>query len=360
MAPNENGPPEEVEGRAPHHRDRPSTITTADDLVDAEQAQRSEADLAAEALAIREFRATVIGATDIGTHAIEWAVNGWRVFPLRGKVPAISAKTAGGRGLLDATTNIAQISQWWGGRYAGCNIGAPVPESMFVIDIDPYHGGEEHLTKLEAEHGKLPSTYMHLSGRMDGGRHLFFRHPGGELTSVRLLRTGIDLRTHKNYTVLPPSIHPDTGLPYVMVEAPVAAPPSWLIELVRPEKPAHRITPARPRSSLHGQHSGTFSGSLADNYSRSATWAEILMPHGWSYLNGDDPDADGTKWAHPTATAKWSATIKNGCLFVYSTNTPFQVTEPRNAKGYTKFRAYAVLNHGGDMSAAARALMALN
>jgi Bifunctional DNA primase/polymerase, N-terminal len=194
---------------------------------------------------------------------------------------------------------------------------------------------------------------------MDGGRHLYFRHPGGELTSKRLLRTGIDLRTSKNYTVLPPSIHPDTGLPYVMVEAPVAAPPRWLVELLRPEKKAHTITPPRPRSSLHGQHRGPFSGSIADNYSRTASWSEILMPHGWSCLDHFDPDADGAKWVHPTATAKWSATIKNGCLFVYSTNTPFQPTEAGNPNGYTKFRAYAVLNHNGDMSAAAHALMAV-
>jgi Bifunctional DNA primase/polymerase, N-terminal len=313
-------------------------------------------DLIAEAIAIRELGASVISAGDIGAYAIEYAVNNWAIFPLRGKIPAIP-KTIGGRGVLDATTDIATIAQWWGGRYRGCNIGGRVPDSMIVIDIDPYHGGEEHLAKLEAEHGKLPLTYMHLSGRGDGGRHLFFRHPGGDLTAKRLLRTGLDLRTNKNYTVLPPSVHPDTGQPYTRAEAPVAAPPRWLVELLRPEQNAHRITPTRPRSPLSGHLSGFFSGSIADNYCQSTAWPEILMPHGWSCID-PDPDADGAKWVHPTATAKWSATIKHGLLFVYSTNTPFQVTEAGNAKGYTKFRAHAVLNHGGDLSAAARALMA--
>ena len=74
----------------------------------------------------------------------------------------------------------------------------------------------------------------------------------------------------------------------------------------------------------------------------------------------NDPEADGARWVHPNATAKWSATIKHGCLFVYSTNTPFRVTEAGNPIGYTKFRAHAVLNHDGDMSAAARALMGLS
>ena len=48
--------------------------------------------------------------------------------------------------------------------------------------------------------------------------------------------------------------------------------------------------------------------------------------------------------------------MRNGCLFVWSTNTPFDISEPGYPKSYTKFRAYAVLEHNGDMSAAARAL----
>jgi hypothetical protein len=43
-------------------------------------------------------------------------------------------------------------------------------------------------------------------------------------------------------------------------------------------------------------------------------------------------------------------------LFVYSPNTVFDVTEPSYPKGYTTFRAYALLNHDGDLSAAARSL----
>jgi hypothetical protein len=80
-----------------------------------------------------------------------------------------------------------------------------------------------------------------------------------------------------------------------------------------------------------------------------------MSPHGWTCPD-PDPDDDGARWLHPDATSSCSATIRNDCLFVYSTNTPFDVTEPGCAKGYTKFRAYAVLNHGGDMPAAARTI----
>ena len=80
-----------------------------------------------------------------------------------------------------------------------------------------------------------------------------------------------------------------------------------------------------------------------------------MNPHGWRCRDAD-PDADGARWLHPRHTSACSATIRNGCLFVYSHNTVFDITEPGNPSGYTKFRAYALLNHEGDLSAAARAV----
>ena len=149
--------------------------------------------------------------------------------------------------------------------------------------------------------------------------------------------------------MLPPSIRPDTRRPYTRIERPVAAPPDWLIALLRPEPP--RVAPRKPVTSCY-----RFSGpSIADQFCERTSWADILEPHGWRCV-GNDPDSDGAVWLHPTATSSCSATIRNGCLFVYSTNTPFDVTESGNPNGYTKFRAFALLDHGGNMSAAARAL----
>ena len=91
-----------------------------------------------EAFTIRELGASVIDATDIGTHAIERAVNHWKVFPLNGKLPAIpNPHPRGsrerqhckgecgmhGHGVLDATDDISTVAHWWGDRYRGCNIG---------------------------------------------------------------------------------------------------------------------------------------------------------------------------------------------------------------------------------------------
>ncbi len=148
--------------------------------------------------------------------------------PAKGKRPAIR----GGRGLLDATTDIAQIAEWWGGQYRRANIGGRVPEGMVVIDIDPYHGGLDSLAALEKKYEPLPTTLTDLSGRGDGGAHYFFRRPPGQLTGRRL-GVGIDVKTSGGYVVLAPSAHPDTGRRYRRIEAPVAAPPRWLSAFCR-------------------------------------------------------------------------------------------------------------------------------
>lgn len=300
-------------------------------------------DLEKEAIAVALLGATVLNSTDIGPHALEYAIRGWSVLPLRGKVPAI----AGGRGVYGATVDASLIANWWGGRYAGCNIGIRPLKTVFVLDIDPQHGGHHTLEALEAEHGPLPDTLTTWTGRGDGSRHLYFRRPNVKLTSAAL--PGVDIKDDSGYLVAAPSIHPDTGQPYRRVDAPVAAPPAWLVNLIStPAKPAGHQT-SRPRPAARAGL------SVADAFNRDTSWPQILSPHGWTCLDAD-PDADGARWRHPNATSASSASVRHRCLFVYSPNTPFDVTSASDPHGYTKFRAYATLNHGGDLKAAARIL----
>jgi hypothetical protein len=157
---------------------------------------------------------------------------------------------------------------------------------------------------------------------------------------------GLDVKTHTGYTVLPPSIHPDTGNPYRWddVTAPICSPPPWLTHLLRQAPTAPKMRTSRP---------STYDGdSIADWYTATRTWADVLT--GWTLVSGGG-DEDGSQWKHPAATHTWSATIRHGCLFCYSPNTPFEQTYPGDAHGYTRFRAFAELDHHGDLSAAARA-----
>ncbi len=90
-----------------------------------------------------------------------------------------------------------------------------------------------------------------------------------------------------------------------------------------------------------------------DEFNSRATWAEILEPHGWSSRS----ERDGVMfWRRPGKTDIGISATTNfagsDLLYVFSTNAqPLAQNE-----AYTKFRCFTVLTHGGDFSAAARAL----
>ena len=92
-----------------------------------------------------------------------------------------------------------------------------------------------------------------------------------------------------------------------------------------------------------------------DDFNIRAVWAEILDPHGWRHV-GDDGLQTGY-WCRPGKASGTSASTNyegSDLLYVFSSSAhPF---EPETA--YTKFHAFALLEHHGDFSAAARDLAA--
>jgi Bifunctional DNA primase/polymerase, N-terminal len=167
--------------------------------------------------------------------ACELALAGWRIFPCWPAGPRAKSPLTE-HGHLDATMEPELIKEWWT-RWPNAMIGAAVPDSCVVIDIDPRNGGSSE--ELETLVGPLPDTLTVWSGRNDGGRHLYFRRPAGELTGTRLPR-GIDLKV-RGYMIMPPSVHPVTGRPYRWERHPVAAVPTSLRKLLRPApRPIYR------------------------------------------------------------------------------------------------------------------------
>ncbi len=269
-------------------------------------------------------------------------------------------------GMKEATCDPVQVAAWWR-SYPKALIGCRVPPDVVILDVDTRHGGIETLKALTADHKERLATRAHLSGRDDGGGHLWFKRPSGKL-SVRPLNqwakihgtghaagnhswsAGIDLLHYGHrYTILPPSPHPATGKPYRWskdrgLEVEPLQLPAWLAELV-----TERPTVVADKSPVRGRDVD----SIADWFTDTYAWADILVPEGWMVIRGDG-ESDGSAWRHPNATATTSATIRHGCLFVYSTNTDFEPTEEGDPHGYTRFRAYATLAHGADLSAAAR------
>lgn len=299
-------------------------------------------------------------AAPLGEQALEYAdVYGYEVFPLvpRGEF----AKSPGtSNGMLDATTDLNRIRDWWEAR-PDALIGHRVPPEELILDVDPRHGGMEVFKALKAEIG-LHTSRVHISGRGDGGGHLHFLRPEGRLSTKKLAlwakerglgedlgadrwSPGIDLLHHDHrYTILPPSPHPDTGEPYFWrgrgPEDPPASLPEKLVELLLAPEATERPPP------------GPYDpNSIADWFSATQGFS-WLAEKAWVLVHGDG-SSDGSAWRHPLATNSISATVRHGCLFVYSENTSFEVTMPGDPAGYTPFRAWAILCHGGNLSVAA-------
>jgi replicative DNA helicase len=294
---------------------------------------------------------------DLATAALRYAADGLQVFPANPNTKAPLTVN----GMKDATDDPRQVRQWWHDHPTAL-IACRIPEGVIVLDVDPRHGGDTTWAELERHYQPISAGRTHLSGRGDGGAHHWFRAPNGP-TSIKPLRdwasrngvghkagnnswtSGIDILHHNHrYTILPPSPHPETGQPYTWEQWGTPAPmPPWLEQLIT--KPDTPTPPPRLRTVKDET-------SIADWFTDTHTWAEILTPSGWVIVAGDG-DSDGSKWRHPNASAEHSATIKHGCLFVFSDNTDFTSTEDGDPNGYTRFRAWATLEHGGDMSAAA-------
>jgi putative DNA primase/helicase len=126
-----------------------------------------------------------------------------------------------------------QIDEWWS-RWPEANIGCvtgPVSE-LVVLDAD----GPEGLASLTAL-GTPATTWLSVTGRVEGGWQQFFRHPGAGVTVRNRagLRPKLDVRGNGGYVILPPSLHA-SGRRYRWLtspgEIPLAPLPAPLLDLL--------------------------------------------------------------------------------------------------------------------------------
>jgi len=113
-----------------------------------------------------------------------------------------------------------------------CNIGVATGSTwnVFVMDIDPRHGGDESLKGLLEENGPLPNTLVVRTG--GGGEHYYFSIPRGAEIKCHAgeVGDGIDIRGEGGLVVGPGSEHESGGF-YEIASAPavLAEPPAWLL-----------------------------------------------------------------------------------------------------------------------------------
>jgi len=200
------------------------------------------------------------------------------------------------------------------------------------------------------------------------GFHLFYRCDDPKTTKLARreklpgershpddrIQTLIETKGEGGYAIVAPScggVHA-SGLPYKLIKGG----PGTIVRISMEEREAlHRIArsldrlpniPREPRPSLP-----TGIGRPGDDFNTRAVWPEVLEPHGWARVYEQD---GATHWRRPGKSGGISATTNyagSGLLYVFSTSTAFEAD-----CAYSKFAAYAVLNHGGDFSAAAAEL----
>jgi Bifunctional DNA primase/polymerase, N-terminal/Primase C terminal 1 (PriCT-1) len=229
--------------------------------------------------------------------ALQYAQRGWPVFPchwpyfLKDGTPGCSCRkhdcTNIGKhprttyGLLEATTDEAEISAWWT-QWPEANIGvatgattgqvgrtkdgrdlAHPGNGALALDVDPRHAGDITLADLEAEHGRLPDTVQSLTG--SSGRHVLFAHPGVEIRNdaSSKLGQGLDLRGDGGYIIVPPSLHP-SGNRYEWEatsspdDVPLAELPAWLLGLL--------VAKGRPQGNGRASAPNDLSGRIRQHH----------------------------------------------------------------------------------------------
>jgi hypothetical protein len=201
-----------------------------------------------------------------------------------------------------------------------------------------------------------PSEGLHILYRISGGpvpgNTKLARNPAGEVL--------VETRGEGGYVVVAPShgpVHPSGNKWEVVHGTPTTVPTLTLDErnelhqvirlLDQAPPPADQPTTPAPVARTDGAL------SPGDDYEQRTTWADILAPHGWTVVRRV---AGRTFWRRPGKTLGSSATSGGAAdgrdrLYVFTSSTLFEQEKP-----YTKFGAYALLEHGGDHSAAAREL----
>lgn len=318
---------------------------------------------------------------DLLDQALQFARADYSVVPTQpdgSKRPAAYWKT-----YQDHAATPQQVTAWLtaGGHDGIGLVCGAVSGNLEMLELEGRAVTEGHVTQLAqllADNGladvwaRLNTGYLELTP--SGGLHWLYRVAGTPARNLKLARrpaTPAELadnpadrvkvlaetRGEGGYVVVAPSngrTH-DTGKAWTLLAGGVATVPTLTEDerdhlhavvamLDQMPAPEPQRAPAGPAGDATGDRPG-------DDYNASATWQDILAPHGWTLATRI---GGGHGWRRPGKDRGISATTgtrPGDRLYVFSSSTPFDTEVP-----YSKFGALAVLEHGGDHAATARAL----
>lgn len=201
------------------------------------------------------------------SEALAAAARGWPVVPLHGfddgrcTCKRSNCRWPGGHPVFPdwratLTTDPVIIRRWFngmtsGGRPVRFNVGLVTgpPSGLVVLDIRPGDLADYGLLSYEELGYELPPTVEARTG--NGGRSLYFRHPGGCVQSRRL-RPGLYLRADGRYSyAVAPGSADGYGRPYEWLQhpddVPLAPLPEWLLAADTGEEEGRPVLTVRER-----------------------------------------------------------------------------------------------------------------
>ena len=157
------------------------------------------------------------GITSMLQSALDLNQQGWLIFPLHDVVgggcsctspqcrsPGKHPRTSHGH--KEATRDRARVAQWWS-EWPNAGIATPTGKlaGIWVLDVDPRHGGDASLAALVENYEALPGTLRVRTG--GGGLHIYFTLPPGDHKWRKGIGRGLDVKAEGGYVVLPPTLH---------------------------------------------------------------------------------------------------------------------------------------------------------
>lgn len=303
-----------------------------------------------------------------------------------------------------------EMSEWWGNghEYGLALIMGKVSGNLEMLELEAAACDAVSLTEVINRCDELgvghiwdllngPSGYSEMSP--SGGLHFIYRVadeivPGNEKVAGRpatpeeleanptnKVRVLAETRGEGGYVIVAPTsglCHP-SGESWVLVNGVAGMVPtvSWADRVLLHEAIKLALDYAEPATSLGSepvvQRSAPvltpdklpFSVESAgaelrpgDDFEARVSWDKLLVPAGWQ--RGIQESDGTTYWTRPGKDPRDGHSATTGHagdrdrLWVFSTATVFPAEEP-----ITKFRAFSLLHHGGDDSAAARQLSTL-
>jgi putative DNA primase/helicase len=265
-----------------------------------------------------------------------------------------------------------QARRWFtsGAAYGVAAIGGKISKDLEFLDFDNQDYFQKFKDACRASDlafllNKVEKGYCEAT---PNGFHLAWHCPDGVEGNQKLAQIMVDgkpksvieTRGEGGYAIIAPSngkVHP-SGKAYRLINGSIAT-----IETITAQERSDLLYMARcfnevwqPEKDLNSffeTENANQGGRPGDDFNQRATWESILEPNGWKavrrYGNGK------IDWRRPGKTEGISATTNyagSGLFYVFSSSTIFD-----QERGYSKFSTYAILNHQGDFSAAAKELV---